>query len=176
MATNNTNTNGANKGNAGKGKGKAGDAPVIKLDTAAALALGKTVGTEATKANVTAGGIWATARTHYVVAQTIGKADEWVSAFGKGIKSIKGKKAPWARTYLSILTRAAKLGVKIEDAMGANDAQKAVKTAQDEKADPAQKAKEAWSMAERFIRSAFENGADTSEALASFKAIVAEYE
>lgn len=149
--------------------------PAATLDTEAALALGKTVGKAATEANVTAGGIWASARTHYVLAQGIGKATEWVEAFGKGIKSVKGKKAPWARTYLSILTRAAKLGVKVEDGMGANDCQKAVKEAQDALTDPTQKAKEAWAMAERFIRSAFDNGADPKEALASFKAIASEY-
>lgn len=169
----NTATNTKTNTKTGKGKGKA--APAASLDTAAALALGKSVGEEATKANISAGNIWATARTHYVLAQGVKQAKEWVEAFGKGIKSVKGRKAPWARTYLSILTRAAKLGVNISDEMGMGDAQKAVKAAQDELADPTQKAKEAWNMAERFIRSAFENGADVNEAKAAFRAIVAEY-
>jgi hypothetical protein len=143
------------------------------IDMEAAKALGKSVGTIATSANVQAGNVWAQSRTHYVLAQSAGKASEWCAAFVAGIKSVKGRKAPWARTYSSILVRAAKLGVIIGDDMGANDAQKAVKAAQDAAADPAEKAKQALEMARRFMVAALEAGASVKDMQAALKDAVA---
>jgi hypothetical protein len=143
--------------------------PSVVIDLAAALALGKSVGTAATEANVQSSNVWATCRTHYCLAQSAGKAGEWCDQFVKGVKSVKGRKAPWARTYSSILVRAAKLGVTIENAMGANDAQKAVKAAQDAAADPTEKAKAALEMARRFMIAALEAGVNPRDLAAALK-------
>lgn len=140
-----------------------------KLDVAAAVAFGKSVGEEATKADVQAGNVWAAARTHYVAAQDSGQAKEWAAAFVKGCKSVKGRKAPWARNYMSVFTRLAALSIAITDKHGNRDCLKLLKAAKAAGTDDATKAKDAMKVACNFIQSAAKYGMGRGDILAAVR-------
>lgn len=122
-----------------RGKGKASAviaaAPAWEFDPSRYGALGQEMAIAAKQQVQSAGTFWDRCRTLYVEAQEHGKAQEALDAlFGPGEK-VKGKKAPWFRTYKSILTNALTNGVTITNEMGMSAAQKSVKAAKDEATD-----------------------------------------
>lgn len=109
--------------------------PAWELDATRYGALGQEMATSAVQQVAAAGSYWDRCRTLYVEAQNHGKAQEALDClFGPGEK-VKGKKAPWFRTYKSILSNALLHGVTLTDDMGMSAAQQAVKAAKDEATD-----------------------------------------
>lgn len=94
--------------------------------------LGQEMATAAAAQTQSAVNYWDRCRTLYVEAQAHGAGQEAIAAlFGPGEK-VKGKKAPWFRTYKSILVNALSHGVTIGNDMGMTAAQKAVKIAKED--------------------------------------------
>lgn len=102
-------------------------------------AFGIEMATAATQAISSAGNYWDRCRTMFVPAQQNGKGKEALDALFNAGDKVKGKKAPWYRTYKSILNSALTLGIAVTDAMGMSELQKAIKARKDEAAenDPA---------------------------------------
>lgn len=141
----NANTNNAKV--TGKAAGKANKAQGVKLDKvgkgkvkpdawafdgAMLGQLGQEMAQAAAQQTQAAGTYWDRCRTHYVAAQDHGKAQEALDAlFGPGEK-VKGKKAPWYRTYKSLLSTANEIGVTVTNDMGMSALQKAIKLAKEE--------------------------------------------
>lgn len=97
--------------------------------------LGQEMGQAAVQQVAAAGTYWDRCRTLYVEAQNNGAAQEALDAlFGPGDK-VKGKKAPWYRTYKSLLNSALTLGLTVTDQMGMSALQKAIKGAKEDAAD-----------------------------------------
>jgi hypothetical protein len=130
-----------------KGKGKkAGGSAVTKLDPERYTGLGAEMAQAAASQTVAVGTLWNRCRTLFTEAQRIGKAGEAVELLFAPGERVKGKKAPWYRTYKSLLTNAVKLNVPVTDDMGMTALQKAIKAAKEtaEENDPeAAKAKNA---------------------------------
>lgn len=94
--------------------------------------LGVELATKAVQAVSEAGTLWDRCRTLYCEAQEHGKQEDAIAAiFGPGEK-VKGKKAPWYRTYKSLLTNANKLHVTVTNDMGMTALQKAIKASKAE--------------------------------------------
>ena len=92
--------------------------------------LGTQIGTVAAQQASQGGNIWNEVRTRFAAAQRDGKAQEAFDAiFTNGGDKVKGKKAPWYRTYKSLLNSAIVHGVTVTDDMGASALQAAVKEA-----------------------------------------------
>lgn len=125
---------------------KPADAPVIvawAFDAARYGSLGQEMGQAAVQQVSAAGTYWDRCRTLYVEAQNHGVAQEALDAlFGPGDK-VKGKKAPWYRTYKSLLNSALTLKLTVTDAMGMSALQKAIKGAKEDAADENDEAREA---------------------------------
>lgn len=143
--------------------------PAFTLDVEAAKALGVTIATIGKDANTQAGNAWATARTAYVIAQDNGAAPEWAAAFAKGIKAVKGKKAPWVRNYLSCFTRCAAQGIAITDKHTNRDVLKLLKAHKEDAADDATKVKDALKAAIGFAVSAQRHGASERDILTAIR-------
>lgn len=112
----------------------------ITFDANVAGVLGQEMATAAHQQVVGAVSYWDRCRTVFSAAQAQGKGQEAFDAiFGPGEK-VKGKKAPWYRTYKSILSNALQHGVTIGQDMGMSAAQAAVKEAKDNAADAGDKA------------------------------------
>jgi len=121
-----------------RGRSKAKPSAVImawELDAQRYGALGQEMAQAAAQQTQAAITYWDRCRTLYVEAQAHSKGQEALNAlFGPGEK-VKGKKAPWFRTYKSILSNALANGVTVTNEMGMTAAQKAVKVAKDEATD-----------------------------------------
>lgn len=97
--------------------------------------LGQEMAQAAAQQTQAAGTYWDRARTLYVEAQDNGCAQAAIDAlFGPGEK-VKGKKAPWFRTYKSILSSSLKHGIVITNAMGMTAVQKLIKGAKESAAE-----------------------------------------
>ncbi len=92
-------------------------------------ALGHRIALTAADAHLKNESVWSECRTYLVAAIGAGKGQEYVDAFREGGSKVKGKKAPWYRTYLCIMQGAVQHGVKVTDDMGAKAAQVAVQDA-----------------------------------------------
>lgn len=112
------------------------------LNTDALATFGQEMAQAAAGQVKNAGTYWDRCRTHFAEAQRNGKAEEAIAAMFAAGDNVKGKKAPWYRTYKSILNAAVKLAIKVTDDMGMTALQKAIKAAKDNAAehDPAKKA------------------------------------
>lgn len=109
-----------------RGKGHAVDKnwhlPVNELE-----ALGQEMANAAVQQVQAGTNYWDRCRTQYIEAQNHGRAQEALVAIFKPGESVKGKKAPWYRTYKSILTAAAERGIEVTNDMGMSALQKLIK-------------------------------------------------
>ena len=91
--------------------------------------------------------LWDRARTYFVQAQEHGQSEAAVVALFSAGDEVKGRKAPWYRTYKSLLSSASKLSINVTNEMGVTALQKEIKAAKDEAQDPeAKKAQVVWGM------------------------------
>lgn len=105
------------------------------LNLADLSTFGQEMAQAATQQVSNAGTYWDRCRTMFTEAQRNGKAAEALEAIFKPGENVKGKKAPWYRTYKSILGSAVALGLSVTDDMGMTALQKAIKVAKDEAAE-----------------------------------------
>lgn len=134
-----------NEANTGKGKKAGGSAVSTKLDAERYTGLGAEMAQAAASQTVAVGTLWNRCRTLFVEAQAVNKGQEAVDLLFAPGERVKGKKAPWYRTYKSLLTNAVKLNVTVTNDMGMTSLQKAIKVAKEanEENDPdAAKAKD----------------------------------
>lgn len=124
------------------------------LNTDALATFGQEMAQAAAGQVKNAGTYWDRCRTHFSEAQRNGKAEEAITAMFAAGDNVKGKKAPWYRTYKSILNAAVTLAIKVTDDMGMSALQKAIKAAKDDAAenDPAKKAEKDANALEMFKR------------------------
>lgn len=105
------------------------------LNTESLGSFGQEMAQAATQQVSNASTYWDRCRTYFTEAQRNGKAAEALEAIFKPGENVKGKKAPWYRTYKSILGSAVALNLTVTDSMGMTALQKAIKIAKDEAAD-----------------------------------------
>lgn len=116
--------------------------------------LGQEMAVAATQQTVAASTYWDKCRSLFVQAQDHGRAaDAIVALFAPG-EAVKGKKAPWYRTYKSILTQCEQRGLHITNEHGVTAAQALIKEskANEIEADPAAKKLKDAQMIDMFRR------------------------
>lgn len=125
---------------------------VLNTDTLSTF--GQEMAQAATQQVSNAGSYWDRCRTYFTEAQRNGQAEAAITAIFKPGENVKGKKAPWYRTYKSILSSAVTLKLTVTDDMGMSALQKAIKAAKDEAAenDPKLKAEKDNNALEMFKR------------------------
>lgn len=97
------------------------------LDVDQLHALGQEMATAATQQVRSSGTYWERCRDQFIEAQTHGVAQQALEAlFGAG-DAVEGKKAPWYRTYKSLLTTSAQRGIILTADMGMSTVQKLIK-------------------------------------------------
>lgn len=106
------------------------------LDSARYAKLGHEMAEAAVNNVKDAATLWDQARSYYVEAQQHGQAEAAVVALFSAGDEVKGRKAPWYRTYKSILGSAAKLSIAVTNEMGMSALQKEIKAAKDDQQDP----------------------------------------
>lgn len=142
----------------GRGRGKAKDAPAIQDNWTLPAQQMEALGVEMAQAAVqqVQAGVtyWDRVRTLFVDAQQHKRPNEAIVALFSAGDKVKGKKAPWYRTYKSLLSSAASLKIQVTNDMGMSALQKLIKEAKAEKAenDPEQKEAKDAQMIEMFVR------------------------
>lgn len=140
-----------------RGRGKAKEAPA-KDNWALPAQQMEALGVEMAQAAVqqVQAGVtyWDRVRTLFVDAQAHKRPNEAIVALFSAGDKVKGKKAPWYRTYKSLLTSAADLKITVTNDMGMSALQKLIKEAKQERAenDPEQKEAKDAQMLEMFVR------------------------
>lgn len=107
--------------------------------------------------------LWDRARTYFVEAQEHGQGEAAVVALFSAGDEVKGRKAPWYRTYKSILSSAVKLSITVTNEMGMSALQKEIKAAKDEQADPEAKKAQLLGMFLRLAKGCLEKGISKKE-------------
>ncbi len=133
---------------------KPADAPAWALDADRLTKLGTDMVNAAVGQVKEGGTFWDCVRTQYVDAQAHGAGEAaLVAIFAPGEK-IKGKKAPWYRTYKSLLTNAHNRGIVINNEMGMGTVQAAIKASKEEEvdSDPAKAAEKQANLITMFER------------------------
>lgn len=147
-----------NSNTSARGSNKAPEVPAFDFATHAQRygAVGKHAAIEAVSATNNAGSQWVSIRNAFVEGQTAGFARETHDAIFAAGDAVKGKKAPWYRTYKSVLNSAIELGLTVAPDMGMSALQKAIKAAKEEKAenDPEAAAAKATQLLEMFAKMA----------------------
>lgn len=139
-------------------------------------ATGQEMAVAAAQANVQSGTFWDRCRTLFVEAQEHGKAQEAVSVLFSAGDKVKGKKAPWYRTYKSLLNSCLTLNVKLDNSHGMSAVQKLIKIAKETKLenDPeaqAAKAEDLKGMFKRMAQGCLNAGVKKSELVAILKEV-----
>lgn len=132
--------------------------PRWKLPTDRLESLGREMAEAAVKSVKDAGTLWDRARTGFVEAQEHGRGAEAVEALFHAGDETKGRKAPWYRTYKSILTSAVKLNIAVSNEMGVTALQTKIKAAKAEQADPEVKQAQLRGMFERLAKGCLNAG------------------
>lgn len=116
--------------------------PNWQLDPGRYSAFGTEMAQAAAQAVKGAGNFWDRCRTLFIEAHEHGRGEEAVNLIFQPGESVKGRKAPWYRTYKSILTSALTYGIQVGHDTGVSGLQAKIKEAKDEAADndPAMKA------------------------------------
>lgn len=119
-------------------------------------AIGKHAAIEAVNSTNNAGSQWVSIRDAFVEGQDAGFARETHDAIFAAGDAVKGKKAPWYRTYKSILNSAIEYKLTVTKDMGMSALQKAIKGAKEDKAanDPTAAAAKAQQLIEMFTKMA----------------------
>lgn len=92
-------------------------------------ALGQEMAVAATQQISAATTYWDRCRSLYVQAQDHGRAQEAIVALFAPGEAVRGKKAPWYRTYKSILTQCEQRGLHLSNETGMSAAQQLIKEA-----------------------------------------------
>lgn len=93
--------------------------------------LGEEMAQEASKQVSNAGSFWERCRDMYVGAQEHGRAEDALRALFSPGDTMQGRKAPWYRTYKSILTSCFNLKIKVAHDHGVTTVQRLIKDARD---------------------------------------------
>lgn len=128
------------------------------LDVGRYEALGEEMANAAVSSVKEAGTLWDRARTFFVEAQAHGQGEAAVVALFHPGDNIKGRKAPWYRTYKSLLSSAVKLSINVTNEMGMSALQKEIKAAKDEAQDPEAKKAQLIGMFLRLAKGCLEKG------------------
>lgn len=97
------------------------------LDQERLTALGQEMATAATQQVRSSGTYWERCREVFMEAQTHNKAQEAVQELFAAGDKVEGRKAPWYRTYKSLLTACATRNIIVTVDMGMSQVQKLIK-------------------------------------------------
>lgn len=116
--------------------------------------LGQEMAQEASKQVSNAGSFWERCRDMYVAAQEHGRAEDAIRALFSPGDTLQGRKAPWYRTYKSLLTSCFNLKIKVEGDAGVTNIQQQIKAAKDKiiERDPRARAAKDQQVLEMFKR------------------------
>lgn len=107
-----------------------------------AMSLGQEMAERASSQVKDAGNYWSRCRDIYIAAQDHGRAEQALAALFTPGDNIQGRKAPWYRTYKSILTSALSLKIRVEGEFGVTALQRLIKEAKDAAVESDPKAKQ----------------------------------
>ena len=127
--------------------------------------LGLEMAQAATKQVENAGTYWEKCRSLFVEAQQHNRAHDAVLALFHAGDEVRGRKAPWYRTYKSILTQCADRKIKIDNETGMTQVQKLIKEAKEKEIENDPEAKVAkdeqlLAMLERMVVGCLNRGID----------------
>lgn len=91
--------------------------------------LGTEMAQQASKQVSDAGSYWEKCRNLYVAAQDHGRAQDALRALFSPGDTMQGRKAPWYRTYKSLLTSCFNMKIKVQDTLGMTAVQALIKAA-----------------------------------------------
>lgn len=165
-----------------RARGRAVKEPVHRerwhLDTDRLAALGHEMATAATQQVRSSGTYWERCRDSFIEAQTHHKEQEALAALFSAGDKVAGKKAPWYRTYKSLLTACAQRDIVVTTEMGMTQVQKLIKEhkAAEIEQDPEAKQAKDEQMVEMFRRLAqgcLNRGIDKKQLAQVLKEVVA---